>query len=244
MDTVEYGETVNKIMSSGADVVFNTIVPPGVVPFFQQLHDAGFRKRGGQIVCTYFDENLSGPVAAGARGRPLRLPRLLSKRRRSVLPEAARANTTRDFPARSSSPGAAPARSLPGNEALGSGREGGRHPRQGKVIEALDHAKIAEGPGGPAEMVPGQHHVRMNMYIAQAKSGRFEIVKSLGAIDPRGGDRVKRRGVRGEGLYRLTLPVRRRLTSRWRPTGSRRQAGSQAPVCRLEWLCQQPRRTG
>ncbi len=33
-------------------------------------------------------------------------------------------------------------------------------------------------------MVPGQHHVRMNMYIAQAKNGRFEIVKSLGAIDP------------------------------------------------------------
>ena len=33
-------------------------------------------------------------------------------------------------------------------------------------------------------MVPGQHHVRMNMYIAQARSGRFEIVESLGAIDP------------------------------------------------------------
>ena len=33
-------------------------------------------------------------------------------------------------------------------------------------------------------MVPGQHHVRMNMYIAQAKNGKFEIVQSLGAIDP------------------------------------------------------------
>jgi branched-chain amino acid transport system substrate-binding protein len=55
---------------------------------------------------------------------------------------------------------------------------------QDKVIAALDHAKIAEGPGGPAEMVPGQHHVRMKMYIAQAKNGRFEIVEELGAIDP------------------------------------------------------------
>ena len=52
------------------------------------------------------------------------------------------------------------------------------------MIAALDHAAIAEGPGGPAEMVPGQHHVRMNMYIAQARNGRFEIVESLGAIDP------------------------------------------------------------
>jgi branched-chain amino acid transport system substrate-binding protein len=50
---------------------------------------------------------------------------------------------------------------------------------------ALDHAGIADGPGGPAEMVPGQHHVRMNMYIAQAQRGRFRIVRNLGPIDPK-----------------------------------------------------------
>jgi branched-chain amino acid transport system substrate-binding protein len=53
------------------------------------------------------------------------------------------------------------------------------------VIRALDHARIAEGPGGSAEMVPGQHHVRMNMYIAQAERGRFRIAKNLGPIDPK-----------------------------------------------------------
>ena len=57
--------------------------------------------------------------------------------------------------------------------------------RQEDVIKALDHAKIAEGPGGPGEMLPGQHHVRMNLYIAQATNGAFEIVKSLGGIDPK-----------------------------------------------------------
>ena len=56
---------------------------------------------------------------------------------------------------------------------------------QAAVIKALDHAKIAQGPGGPAEMVPGQHHVRMHMYIGQATGGRFTIVKNLGAIDPK-----------------------------------------------------------
>jgi len=56
---------------------------------------------------------------------------------------------------------------------------------QSDVLAALDHARISEGPGGPAAIVPGQHHVRMNMYIAQARSGRFEIVKSLGAIEPK-----------------------------------------------------------
>ena len=52
------------------------------------------------------------------------------------------------------------------------------------MIAALDHAQIAEGPGGPAAMVPGQHHVRMNMYIARSQGGTFTVVKNLGHIDP------------------------------------------------------------
>jgi branched-chain amino acid transport system substrate-binding protein len=55
---------------------------------------------------------------------------------------------------------------------------------QHDVIAALDHAELAEGPGGPAAMVPGEHHCRLNMYIAQAHDGRFEVVERLGAIDP------------------------------------------------------------
>ena len=55
---------------------------------------------------------------------------------------------------------------------------------QGDVIAALDHARLDEGPGGPAAMVPGQHHARMHMYIGQAHHGRFEVVETLGAIDP------------------------------------------------------------
>ena len=57
--------------------------------------------------------------------------------------------------------------------------------KQEDVIKALDRAKIAAGPGGSAAMVPGQHHVRMNMYIAQAKNGNFNVVKNLGVIDPK-----------------------------------------------------------
>jgi ABC-type branched-subunit amino acid transport system substrate-binding protein len=56
---------------------------------------------------------------------------------------------------------------------------------QEAVINALDHAKIPRGPGGPAEMVPGQHHVRMNMYIAQENNGVFKVVEDLGTIDPK-----------------------------------------------------------
>ena len=44
-------------------------------------------------------------------------------------------------------------------------------------------------------MVPGQHHLRLNMYIAQAHGGVFEVVENLGRVDPKeatGGSRLTR----------------------------------------------------
>src|SRR6266478_5961827 len=58
LDHTDYGKTIDKITSSGAEVVFNTIVPPGLAPFLEQLHNSGFTKRGGRLVCTYFEENI------------------------------------------------------------------------------------------------------------------------------------------------------------------------------------------
>src|SRR5215467_42696 len=55
LDHADYSQTIEKITSTGAEVVFNTIVPPGVVPFFEQLHNSGFARRGGQLICTYMD---------------------------------------------------------------------------------------------------------------------------------------------------------------------------------------------
>src|SRR3989442_11906087 len=42
LDHADYSETVDKITASGAEVVFNTIVPPGLTPFLQQLHEPRF----------------------------------------------------------------------------------------------------------------------------------------------------------------------------------------------------------
>lgn len=44
------------------------------------------------------------------------------------------------------------------------------------VSEAMNGAAIANGPGGPARVVAGTGHVQMNMYIAQSKGGKFEII--------------------------------------------------------------------
>ncbi len=154
------------------------------MPFFQQLHDAGFQKRGGQLVCTYFDENLLGLLPAahveGLYGCLDYYQNVGDPFSRKLLD---RYNAL--YPGQAQFTGGSACSGLYRGMRLWAAavKEAGSL-RQEEVIAALDHARIAEGPGGPAEMVPGQHHVRMNMYIAQAKNGRFEIARSLGAIDP------------------------------------------------------------
>jgi urea transport system substrate-binding protein len=184
LDHTDYEATVDRINSSGADVVFNTIVPPGAAPFFEQLYNSGFTSRGGQLVCTYFDENFLNMVPAAhveglygcldyyqAVGDPF--SRKLLAQYEALYPGAAK------FTGGGACSGLYRGLRLWAAAVMEAGSL-----VQEDVIAALDHAAITEGPGGPAAVVPGQHHVRLNMYIAQARGGRFEIVESLGAIDP------------------------------------------------------------
>jgi branched-chain amino acid transport system substrate-binding protein len=184
LDHMDYDATVQRIMESGADVVFNTIVPPGLTPFLARLHDAGFTQRGGLIVCTYFDENFLNLVPAehveGLYG-------CLDYYRGVDDPFST--TLVREYERRY--PGSA--RFTAGSACTGMYRglrlwaaavaEAGSLDTEA-VAKALDTARLAEGPGGPAEMVPGQHHLRLNMYIAQARRGVFEVVENLGRVDP------------------------------------------------------------
>lgn len=184
LDHTDYRATVGRIISSGADAVFNTIVPPGVTPFFEQLHDSGFAGRGGQLICTYFDENFLNMVpAAHVEG----LYGCLDYYRDVADPFSQNLLARYDelYPGDSMFTGGSACSGLYRGLRLWAAAvtEAGSLIQE-DVIAALDHAQIDEGPGGPAAMVPGQHHLRLNMYIAQARNGRFEIVETLGAIDP------------------------------------------------------------
>jgi branched-chain amino acid transport system substrate-binding protein len=184
VDHADWAETVERINSSGAHVVFNTTVPPGCLPFLEVLCASGFTKRGGRIITTYWDENLTSAVPSehieGLYGcidyyQSVNDPfsqRLLG-RYNARFPEGPQ------FSAGSGSTGM-----YRGLKLWEAAVTEASSLDQAAVVAALDHAKIAEGPGGPAEMVPGQHHVRMNMYIAQVLDGTLEVVESLGAIEP------------------------------------------------------------
>ena len=184
LDHTDYRETVERIAATGADAVFNTIVPPGVTPFFEQLYESGFTSRGGQLICTYFDENFLNMVPAahieGLYGCLDYYQEVDDTFSKELL---ARYDALHPGDAKFTG-GAACSGLYRGLRLWATAVTEAGSLIQEEVIAALDHAQIAQGPGGPAAMVPGQHHARLNMYIAQARSGRFEIVENLGAIDP------------------------------------------------------------
>ena len=184
LDHGDYRATVERINATGADVVFNMTVPPGIGPFLEQLHATGFAGRGGRLVCTYFDENFLGMVPAPLveglyscldyyQGVNDPFSRNLLEQYTALYPGQA------TFTAGSACSGLYRGLRLWESAVNESGTID-----QDEVIRALDHAAIAQGPGGPAAMMPGQHHLRLPMYIAQASGGRFSVVKSLGAIEP------------------------------------------------------------
>jgi len=185
LDQMDFRDVVERITASRADVVFNTIVPPGLTPFFEVLFNSGFQKRGGKLVCTYFDENflnlVPAPHVEGLYGCLDYYQDVSDPFSRELL---ARYNTS--FPGSAQfTAGSACSGLYRGIKLWEAAVREAATLSQDRVIAALDHAKIAQGPGGAAEMVPGQHHLRMNMYIAQATAGKFKVVKSLGMIEPK-----------------------------------------------------------
>jgi urea transport system substrate-binding protein len=184
LDHLDYRATVERITATGADVVFNTIVPPGVTPFFEQLYESGFTSRGGRLVCTYFDENFLNMVPAEhVEG----LYSCLDYYQAVSDPFSRRLLAQYDalYPGDAKFTGGGACSGLyRGLRFWAAAVTEAGSLRQLDVIAALDHARITEGPGGPAAMAPGEHHARMSMYIARARDGRFEIVESLGTIEP------------------------------------------------------------
>ncbi len=184
LDHMDYRATVERIVASGADAVFNTVVPPGIGPLFAELHAAGFIQGGGQLVCTYFDENFLGMVPAehveGLVSCLDYYQDVADPFSRSLL-----AQYDALYPGDAPFTGGSACSGLyRGIRLWAAAVEEAGSLAQADVVAALDRGELAAAPGGPAAMAPGEHHLRLPMYIARARAGRFEVVHDLGAIDP------------------------------------------------------------
>src|SRR6266851_7254238 len=157
LDQIDFSSTVNRIISNKVDVVFNTVIPPGVGPFFKQLYEAGFLKSGGRLACVYYDENtLNINQANEIEGLASCLDYFKTLTKDDPVSAKIQAAYDKDYPGKilfaAGSAATGTYRGLKLWEA--AVKEAGKVDRDA-VAAALDHAKIAEGPGGPAAMVPG-----------------------------------------------------------------------------------------
>ncbi|HTT40799.1 MAG TPA: substrate-binding protein [Burkholderiales bacterium] len=185
VDHNDYGATVNKIMSNKVNVVFNTTIPPGLAAFFKQLYEAGFNRNGGRLACVYYDENALNITPANeieGLGSCLDYFKAVNDPAGNKL----QAEYSRLYPGSILfTAGSAATGMYRGLKLWEAAVKEAKSVKREDVAKALDHAKIADGPGGGSQFVPGTRHVKMNMYTAVAKGGTFEIVaKSNGPVMP------------------------------------------------------------
>ena len=190
LDQAEYSATISKIKNDRVDCVFNTVIPPGLQPFVKQLYESGFQKNGGVLSCVYYDENLLNYHPANE------MEGLLScldyfQSVDDPFSKQLQIDYAKKFPDTkylftAGSAGTGMYRGVKFYEAAVKETKGDLS--REAVAAALDHAKLANGPGGGAEMVPGKMHCKMNMYIAQCKveagKVRYEVISKSDMVDP------------------------------------------------------------
>jgi ABC-type branched-subunit amino acid transport system substrate-binding protein len=191
LDQPEYSATIGKIRDGKVDCVFNTVIPPGLQPFVKQLYESGFQKNGGVLSCVYYDENLlnyhpaqemEGLYSCLDYFQSIDDPfsKKLQEDYSKKFP-----NTKFLFTAGSAATGMY--RGVKFYEAAVKATNGDL--AREAVSAALDKGKIAEGPGGGAEMVPGKMHCKMNMYVAVCKvdagKTRYDVISKYGMVDPK-----------------------------------------------------------
>ncbi|MFC3228832.1 substrate-binding protein [Marinibaculum pumilum] len=187
LDQIEYSATVSKIINEKVDCVFNTVIPPGVGPFFKQLYEAGFQKNGGRLCCVYYDENLLNVNKAeemeGLASCLDFFQDIEDPFSQQILADykAMFPDTPYQFTAGSAATGTWRGLKLYEQAVIATNGDVSRD----AVNEAMQTAKIEQGPGGGAEMVPGKWHCKMNMYIAVAHNGQYDVVEKYDMVDPK-----------------------------------------------------------
>lgn len=185
LDQLEYSATVSKIKSEGVDHVFNTTIPPGLQGFMKQLYEAGYYDKGGQT-CVYLDENAVNYVPAreldGVYSCLDMFHTIEDAHTKKLLEEysALFPDSKYSFSAGSAASGMYRGIRLYEQAVIATNGDLARE----ATSAAMDTAAIAEGPGGPSKMIAGTGHAEMNMYIAQAKAGVWDIISSEVAVPP------------------------------------------------------------
>lgn len=179
----QFGPTISKIQAAKPDFVMNVFVGPAHASFYGQWASAGMNKKIPMVSTTF-----------GAAGEVVRMPPEIADGiltcysyyedldipfNKKWLAEFRKRNGTdygylTDVPPKDWYGWIFWAKAV--NQAGTTKRE--------KVIEVLEGGLTVDGPGGPLTMDAKTHHCTMDMYIGQAKGGKFEIQKKVAQVPP------------------------------------------------------------
>ncbi len=179
----QFGPTISKIQAAKPDFVMNVFVGPAHASFYGQWASAGMNKKIPMVSTTF-----------GAAGEVVRMPPEIADGiltcysyyedldipfNKKWLAEFRKRNGTdygylTDVPPKDWYGWIFWAKAV--NQAGTTERE--------KVIEVLEGGLTVDGPGGPLTMDAKTHHCTMDMYIGQAKGGKFEIQKKVAQVPP------------------------------------------------------------
>ena len=183
LDVNQFGPTISKIQAAKPDYVLNVFVGPAHGSFYGQWAAAGMNKRIPMMSTTFgaAGEVSSAPpeIADGIMVVGSYYEDLDNPFNKKWLAEFRKRNGT----------GYGYLTDVPAKDWYGwklwaeAVRKAGSFDR-GKVVEVLEGGLRVDGPGGPITVDAKTHHCRMDMYLAQAKGRRFEILRRHPDIPP------------------------------------------------------------
>jgi ABC-type branched-subunit amino acid transport system substrate-binding protein len=182
LDATDFSTSTRRILDSGADIVYTNVIPPGIWAQIRQLTDGGFRDDG--LLCMpYLEESaLEAIPFSFLEGIPSCLDFF------QALDDPFDAGLVQRYRQRFGEKN-----QLSSNGAVGTYRAVRLWAQAANkadtldaeaVRDALDSESLKESPGGPAEMVPSQHHLALNMYLGVAEQGKMVVKENFGKMQP------------------------------------------------------------
>ena len=183
LDVNQFGPTISKIQAAQPDFVMNVFVGPAHASFYGQWAAAGMNKRIPMVSTTF-----------GAGGEVVRMPTEMTdgimtpgSYYEDLATPANKAWLAR-FRARYGTDYGyltdVPLKEWYGWHLWGAAVKEAKSLDREKVTKVLEAGLSINGPGGPLKVDAKTHHCYMDMYVSQAKGGRFEIQKRFPNIPP------------------------------------------------------------
>jgi branched-chain amino acid transport system substrate-binding protein len=183
LDVNQFGPTISKIQSAKPDYVLNVFVGPAHASFYGQWAAAGMNKQIPQVSTTFGAggevkrmpiEITEGVMTPGSYYEELDTPinkAWLAKFR-------ARYGTDYGYLTDVS------VKEWYGWHLWAAAVKAAGSVDRDKVIKVMEGGLQIDGPGGVVKIDAKTHHTSMDMYLSQAKGGRFEIQKKFPNVAP------------------------------------------------------------